>query len=134
MKSTNIAFRDIRTVLLGQILCCAAMTGVFAALGRYDTAVLLGSIVGGTVAFANFFFMSLFANMAADKAEQQDVAGGQKLITLSYSGRMAAMFLVLALCAKSGAFHVLTLVLPLAFTRPILTVAELFKKKGEDKT
>jgi hypothetical protein len=48
-------------------------------------------------------------------------------------GRMFSMFLVLIILAKSGYFHVLTLVLPLAFTRPILTIAEIFKMKGERK-
>jgi hypothetical protein len=41
------------------------------------------------------------------------------------------MFLVLIVLGKSGYFHALSLVLPLAFTRPILTIAEIFKKKGE---
>ena len=91
---------------------------------------LLGGIVGGLIATANFFFMSLFVTLAADKAEAQDVAGGQKLIQLSYMGRMLALFLILFLCAKSGKFHLLALVIPLVFTRPILTVSELFKKKG----
>ena len=77
--------------------------------------------------------MSFFANRAADLAEAQDVAGGQKLIQLSYMGRMLGMFLVLILLAKSGYFHVLALVLPLAFTRPILFVGEFFRKSGEIK-
>ena len=62
--------------------------------------------------------------------EAQDITGGQKLIQLSYSGRMLVLFLLLFLCAKSGRFHVLALAIPLVFTRPILTVSELFKKKG----
>ena len=103
---------------------------VFVLLGKYDTSVLLGGIAGACIATANFFFMSLFANLAADKAEAQDVTGGQKLIQLSYMGRMAGLLLVLVLCAKSGIFHVLALAIPLVFTRPVLTVAEIFKKKG----
>lgn len=131
MNSKNTAFRDTLRVLIGQAVCTLAMTGVFALLGRFDMSVLLGGLAGAGVATANFFFMSYFANLAADKAEAQDIAGGQKLIQLSYMGRMAGMFLVLALCAKSGYFHVLALVLPLVFTRPILTLPELFNKKGE---
>ena len=37
---------------------------------------------------------------------------------------------VLILCAKSGYFDVIALVLPLVFVRPILTIKEFFKKKG----
>ena len=130
MESRKFVFRQTGILAAGQALCTAAMIGVFALIGKFDTSVLLGGIVGGLIATANFFFMSLFVTLAADKAEAQDVAGGQKLIQLSYMGRMLALFLILFLCAKSGKFHLLALVIPLVFTRPILTVSELFKKKG----
>ena len=133
MNSKNTAFQETRTILLGQILCTAAMIAVFAVLGYYQFSVLLGGIAGALIATANYFFMSFFANRAADKAEAQDVAGGQKLIQLSYMGRMLSMFLALIVLAKSGFCHPLSLVLPLAFTRPILTIAEIFNKKGENK-
>lgn len=130
MESRKLLFRETAVVAAGQALCTAAMIGVFALLGKFDVSVLLGGIVGALIATANFFIMSLFVNLAADKAEAQDVAGGQKLIQLSYMGRMAGLLLVLVLCAKSGIFHVLALAIPLVFTRPVLTVAEIFKKKG----
>ena len=133
MNSKNTAFQETRTILLCQILCTAAMIAVFAVLGYYQFSVLLGGIAGALIATANYFFMSFFANRAADKAEAQDVAGGQKLIQLSYMGRMLCMFLSLIVLAKSGFCHPLSLVLPLAFTRPILTIAEIFNKKGENK-
>ena len=131
MNSKNTALRDTLRMIAGQALCTLAMVGIFALLGRFDLSVLWGGLAGAGVASANFFFMSYFANLAADKAEAQDIAGGQKLMQLSYMGRMAGLFVILALCAKSGQFHVLALVLPLAFTRPILTFTELFHKKGE---
>lgn len=133
MTSHKIVFKETAVIAAGQAICTAIMTGVFALLGKFDLSVLLGGIVGTLIAVANFFFMSLFADIAADKAEAQDVAGGQKLIQLSYMGRMLGLFLVLVLCAKSDIFNLLALVLPLAFNRPILTVSELFKKKGGSK-
>lgn len=130
MNSRKIVFQQTLLVAAGQAICSAAMIGVFALVGKFDITVLLGGVAGALIATANFFFMSLFATLAADKAEAQDVAGGQKLIQLSYMGRMIGLFLVLFLCAKSGLFHVLALVIPLVFTRPVLTVSELLKKKG----
>ena len=131
MTSKNTTLRDTAVVALGQALGTAVMIAVFALLGKFTLAVALGGLVGAAIATANFFFMAFFANRAADMAESQDIAGGQKLIQLSYMGRMLGTFLVLILCAKSGYFHPLALVLPLAFTRPALTFAEIFKKKGE---
>jgi hypothetical protein len=130
MDSKNTQFPQIGFVAFGQVICTAAMIGVFALVGRYNTTVLLGGIAGALLATANYFILSYFVNKAMIKAQANDVAGGQKLIQLSYMGRMAGLFLILILCAKSGIFHVLTLAIPLVFTRPILTVAELFKKKG----
>ena len=131
MNCKNTAFRETRTVLIGQVVCTAVMIAVFAVFGKYQLSVLLGGIAGALIATGNFFLLSFFANRAADLAEAQDVVGGQKLIQLSYMGRMLGMFLVLIVLGKSGYFHALSLVLPLAFTRPILTIAEIFKKKGE---
>lgn len=131
MNSKNTTFRDTAAVALGQALGAAAMTAVFAILGKFTAAAALGALAGAAVATANFFLMAFFANRAADMAEQGDTVGGQKTVQLSYMGRMLGTFLVLILCAKSGLFHPLPLVLPLAFTRPILTIAEIFKKKGE---
>ena len=133
MNSNNTTYRDCGIVLAGQLIGSAAMIAVFVLLEKYQLSVLLGGIAGALIASANFFLMSFFANRAADKAEAQDVAGGQKLIQLSYMGRMLGMFAILILLAKSGYFHPLTLVLPLAFTRPIITIAEIFKTKGERK-
>lgn len=133
MTSHKIVFKETAVIAAGQAICTAIMICVFALLGKFDLSVLLGGIAGTLIAVANFFFMSLFADIAADKAEAQDVAGGQKLIQLSYMGRMLGLFLVLVLCAKCGIFNLLALVLPLAFNRPILTVSELFKKKGGSK-
>lgn len=117
-------------VAIGQLIGVAVMIGVFALVGKFQMTALYGGLAGGAVAFLNYFLMELIANKAADKAQAQDVAGGQKLIHLSYMGRMIGLFAVLVLLAISGWFHPLALVLPLAFTRPILTVRELMVKRG----
>lgn len=131
MNSKTIALRETAVVLVGEVVCTAAMVAVFALLGKYDTSVLLGGAVGAVLATLNFFVMALSTTAAADKAVTQDVKGGQALIHISYIGRMAALFILLALFAKSGKFHVLALVLPLVFVRPVLSIAEIFKKKGD---
>ena len=74
--------------------------------------------------------MVLGVMAASEKAEKQDVKGGQMLVQLSYMGRLIGLFLILVLCAKSGTFNLIALVLPLVFTRPVLTIAEHFNKKG----
>lgn len=130
MDSRKFVLKETAIVALGQALCVAAMIGIFALLGYYDRSVLLGGIAGGLLAVLNFFFMAVIATLAADRAERQDVQGGQKLVQSSYPLRLLAIAAVLFLCAQSGWFNIIALVLPLAFTRPTLTIAEFFRKKG----
>ena len=133
MNSKQIALRETISVAIGEAVLTGVMIGIFALVGKYDTTVLLGGIVGALLATLNFFLMALGTGLAADKALQEDVKGGQALIHISYLARMIGLFLILALCVKSGYCNALTLVLPLVFVRPVLSVAEIFKKKGDNE-
>lgn len=130
MKSHQFCFHQTVIVAAGQVFFTAGMIGIFALLGRFQLSVLLGGIAGALIATANYFLLSLFANLAADRAQAQDVTGGQKLIQSSYLCRMAGLFLVLFLFAKSGMFNLPALVIPLVFTSPILAISESLRKKG----
>lgn len=130
MNSRKEVYRQTAVIAIGHLLCGAAMVGIFAALGYFDITVLSGAVAGIVIATANFFIMGLCADIAADKATNQDVTGAQKLIQLSYAGRMIGILLILILLGVTGWCHALALVLPLAFNRPILTVYELLHRKG----
>lgn len=130
MDSRKYVLTQTGIILLGQVLGIGVMVGIFALLGKLDLSVVLGGLVGGLVATLNFFFMAVGLTLAADRAQQQDAKGGKAMVRSSYMIRMLAMLAVLFLCAKSGYFNVIALVVPLLFVRPALTVAEFFKKKG----
>lgn len=133
MESRKFVIKETLTILAGQTACVAAMLGIFALLGKFDRSVLLGGIFGGLIATANFFFMAIAASIAADKAVKQDVKGGQATVQASYIGRLAVMAVVFYALVKSGLCNVFSLVLPLAFTRPVLTICEFFRKGDETK-
>lgn len=132
MEARKYVLKQTGIVAIGQAVCVAAMIGVFALLGYFDYTVVLGGIMGAVVAALNFLFMAIGVSLAADKAQEQNVKGGKSLVTGSYMIRIVLMFVVLFACARSGHFHVIALVLPLIFVRPIITVAEFFQKKGSD--
>lgn len=134
MDMRKYVLRQTGVVALGEAIGVAAMIGVFALLGAYDSRVLLGGIVGGAVAIINFFVMAIGVNIAADKAAQQDVKGGQAAIKGSYMLRMIGMVVVLFAFAKSGLCNVIALVVPLIFTRFTLTLQEFFRRKPGEKT
>lgn len=132
MDSRKIVFRETAVVAIGQVICVGVMLGIYALLGKFDRTVLLGGVVGGLLSTLNFFFMAVGASLAADKAAQQNVNGGKATIKSSYLLRMVLLAAVLFAFAKSGLCNVVALVLPLAFIRPIITVAEFFRKPGEN--
>lgn len=133
MDSRKFVFQETAVIAAGQVICVGAMYGIFALLGAFDSTVLLGGIVGAVLSLLNFFFMAVGATIAADKATNQNVNGGKATIKTSYTLRMVLLALVLFAFAKSGLCNVLAMVLPLAFVRPIITVAEFFRKPGEVK-
>ena len=131
MNSRKIALHETMIIAIGEAVGVGLMFAVFALLHKFDLRVLLGGLTGGILAVANFFAIALVATLAADRAEQQDVQAGVKLVRGSYPIRMLALGGILFLCGWSGYFHVIALVIPLLFVRPTIFISEFFRKKGE---
>ena len=125
MDSRKIVYKETAIVAIGEAVCVALMLAVFYLLGKFDKTVLAGGIIGGILTIA------VGTAIAGDKAENQDVKGGQAVIKSSYALRMVALFILMFACVKSGLCNVIALVVPLVFVRPVLTMAEFFRKKGE---
>lgn len=130
MDSRKIVYRETGIVAVGEILCCALMVGVFAALGFFQMNVLWGALAGAGVMTANYFFMAVTVNLAADKAQQGQTKQAKQMVQISSTVRLILMGIVLVAGIKLGA-NVIALALPLVFVRPILMVAEFFRKKGD---
>ena len=131
MDSRKIALHETGVIAIGVLIGTAAMIGIFALLGRFSASVAIGGLIGAILSVANFFGVAVVGTLAADRAEQQDVEGGKKLIKSSYPIRIIVLAALLILFAKSGFCNVIALVLPLAFVRPTITISEFFRKKGE---
>ena len=130
MDSKKIVFKETAIIAIGELILSGIMVGIFAALGHFQWNVLWGALAGSAVMIANYFFMAVTVSLAADRAERGEVEQAKKMVQLSSVGRLIAMGLVLFLGIKLGA-NVIALVLPLAFARPILMLAEFFRKKGD---
>ena len=130
MDSRKIVFKETAIIAVGELVCSGIMVGVFAALNLFQWNVLWGALAGSAVMIANYFFMAVTVSLAADRAEHGEVEQAKKMVQTSSVFRLLAMGLVLFLGIKLGA-NVIALVLPLAFARPILMLAEFFRKKGD---
>lgn len=131
MSVRKFVLKETRIIAIGECIGVAAMWGVFALLGHFDRTVLLGGIAGAVLSVLNFFFMALSADMAADRAVNQDVKGGKKMMQSFMMTRMLAIFIVLIAFAKSGLCNPLSMVVPFVMVRPTITVAEFFRKAGD---
>ncbi len=124
-----------KVILIGVAECVliALMSLVFAMLQKFDITVVIGGIIGGIVATANFFFMAIATDAAADRAVEQDIKGGKNKMKTSYMTRMLAMFAILFIFAKTGWANPFALVIPLVIVRPLISVDEFFRKPGNQK-
>ena len=130
MDSKKLVFRETGIIAIGELVCSGLMVGIFAALGRFDISVLWGALFGTLVMTANYFFMAVTVSLAADRAAQGQVESAKKSVQLSSTVRLLCMGGALILAIKLGTNPIAT-VLPLAFARPILMLAEFFRKKGD---
>lgn len=130
MKSRKFILRETALLALGELLCIAAMAGVFALLGWLDYKVIVGGALGGLLAVGNFFFMAIASDAAADKAADQDIKAGKAAMKVSYSMRLLVLGVLLVVFAKSGHCNIWGLICPLFFVFPIIMVIEFFRKSG----
>ena len=130
MDSRKIVFQETAIVAVGEILLSAVMIGVFAAIGKFNMTVLLSALGGSLLMTAFYFSMAVTASLAADRAQRGEVEQAKKMIQTASPVRLLVLGVLLFAGIKLGA-NVIALVLPLAFVRPTLLLAEFFRKKGD---
>ena len=130
MDTQKIVYRETGIIAVGELLLSAVMVGIFAAFGCFSMPVLWGAAAGCIIVVANYFFMAVTASLAADRAAAGEVEQAKKTVQTSSVVRLICMGVLLLAGIKLGA-NVIALVLPLVFVRPILMVAEFFRKKGD---
>lgn len=130
MDSQKIVWKETAIVAVGELIGSAIMVAIFAALDRFQMNVLWSALTGSMIMIVNYFFMAVTVSLAADRAADGQLEQGQKLIKLSSTVRLLAMAAALVLGIKLGG-NVIALALPLAFARPVLLLAEFFRKKGD---
>lgn len=119
MKLEPESKKELGRIAGGTAICTAAMWVVFAALhtvgwARFDSSVILGSLVGALVAIGNFAGICLVVQKIID---EQDEKRRKAKLQLSYNGRMLlqAVWVVVAIAAPC--FQPFAGVLPLFFPR-----------------
>ncbi len=119
MKLQPESKKELTRIACGTAICTAAMWVIFAALHlvgwvRFDSTVILGSILGAAVAIANFAGICLVVQNIID---EQDEKRRKAKLQLSHNARMLlqAVWVVVAIAAPC--FQPFASVLPLFFPR-----------------
>ena len=130
MDSRKAVMKELVSVTVGVLVCSAIMVGVFALLDQFSLRVVISALAGSLIIILNYFFLAVTVSLAADKAQQGKTEEAKKMIRLSPMVRLAVMAVALFIGIKAGG-HVIALVLPLVFLRPVLMLAEFFRKKDD---
>lgn len=130
MDSRKAVMKELVSVTVGVLVCSAIMVGVFALLDQFSLRVVISALAGSLIIILNHFFLAVTVSLAADKAQQGKTEEAKKMIRLSPMVRLAVMAVALFIGIKAGG-HVIALVLPLVFLRPVLMLAEFFRKKDD---
>ena len=101
------------------------MQAVFLVLSRWSYTVLLGNLLGGAAATANFFIMGITVQKALGKEEKD----AKSLMKLSQSLRLIMMIAVAFVAYIVPCFHLLAAVIPFLFPRLAIAARPLFSKK-----
>lgn len=136
MNVRKFILQETALLALGELVCAAAIVGVFALLGHFSYKVILGAVIGCILAVGNFFFMAISSNAVADRTiaqrdNEDSVKQGKAAMKSSYSIRMLVIAVLLFVFAKSGHCNLIAMIIPLFLVYPIITVIEFFRKSGE---
>ena len=125
MENNKTALREQIPVFLAQILLCAAMVAVYALIGRLDSAVIVGAIVGTGVSVLNHLALILMLL----RAENSDSpTKGQLKAQGSMTLRFLIMIGILVLALKLWKTDPIATLLPLILMRISLFIGGLFIK------
>lgn len=117
-------------IALSVLILSALMQAVFLAVGAWDGAVLLGNLLGGAAAIANFFLMGLTVQAATAKDEK----GAKAAMRSSQSLRTVFLFAAAALGVLLPCFDTIASLLPLFFPRIAIAFRPLVgRKKAENR-
>lgn len=147
MEKTKLPYYEIISLIVGELVVCLITGLIYYFIGKFNMAVLFGSLLGAALIVLNFLALAILSTRAVNKAlidrggeEMDDDAAAefakkhqakiQLVMTGSYIVRMATMVAVLIIAfIFNSLFNPLATAIPLLMFRPILMVSQLILNK-----
>lgn len=122
-KVGDVVIRETKYIAAWVIILSVVMEAVFLILRYWNYKVLLGNLLSGAFAVANFFFMGIAVEKAVAKEEKE----AKGVMKVSQALRTFMLFAVAALGVSF--FNPVASIIPLFFPRIAITFRPFFDKK-----
>ena len=124
-KVGDVVIRETKYIATWVIILSVVMEAVFLILRYWDYKVLLGNLLSGIFAVANFFFMGIAVEKAVAKEEKE----AKGVMKTSQALRTFMLFAVAAFGVSLPCFNPAASIIPLFFPRIAITFRPFFDKK-----
>lgn len=138
MKLQKAVVDETRRIAIGSAIGTLIMLAVFAAIGRFDSTVVLGALLGYVTAVLNFFLLSVTVQQAAGDIqgdEEERVSRGRRLMRTSYSMRRLLQGVVIVVALLVPCFNWVAAVIALVLPHLSIVARQLLSRsKSSERT
>ena len=126
-KPQETVLRETRRIAVGVFSMLAIMLVVYAAMGRFSLAVVLGGLIGSLYAVINFLLLGMTVQKVAEMREGNEELARMQMKS-SYNMRMVIMILLIVVAFALPFVDGLACMIPMLFPRLTIFVLQLTGK------
>ena len=126
-RPQETVLRETKRIAVGVFSMLAIMLVVYAALGRFSLAVVLGGLIGALYAVLNFLLLGMTVQKVADMREENEELARMQMKS-SYNMRMVIMILLIVVAFALPFVDGLACMIPMLFPRLTIFVLQLTGK------
>lgn len=126
-KPQEAVLRETRRIAVGVFSMLAIMLVVYAVMGRFSLAVVLGGLIGSLYAVLNFLLLGMTVQKVAEMCEGNEELARMQMKS-SYNMRMVIMILLIVVAFALPFVDGLACMIPMLFPRLTILVLQLTGK------
>ena len=126
-RPQETVLRETTRIAVGVFSMLAIMLVVYAALGRFSLAVVLGGLIGALYAVLNFLLLGMTVQKVAEMREGNEELARMQMKS-SYNMRMVIMILLIVVAFALPFVDGLACMIPMLFPRLTILVLQLTGK------
>jgi hypothetical protein len=121
---------ETKFIAVWEVIFSCVLQAVFLVIGKWDYTVLLGNLLSGTAAVANFWLMGMTVVKTLEK-QKEDEKEARQYAKLSQTMRFMMLLIVGCIGFALPCFNIYTTLIPLLFPRMSAWIRMMFVK-GSD--